>query len=110
MRTQHLVILAAAGAAIAASAVIATCNSARGASPVWSRNTATCSGVYCHGARLKGGTHTTPTWTQVDGSQVACGSCHAAPPPPETGHPPVAGGREACSACHPDTVNGDGTI
>jgi predicted CxxxxCH...CXXCH cytochrome family protein len=84
--------------------------SARGASPVWSRGTATCSGVYCHGATLKGGSHTTPLWTQVDGSQVACGSCHAAPPPPETGHPPVAGGRESCSACHPLTVNGDGTI
>jgi predicted CxxxxCH...CXXCH cytochrome family protein len=83
---------------------------ARGATPVWSRGAATCSGVYCHGATLAGGTHTAPRWTQVDGSQVACGSCHAAPPPPQSGHPPVAGGREACAACHPDTVNGDGTI
>ncbi|MFL5271410.1 MAG: CxxxxCH/CxxCH domain c-type cytochrome, partial [Anaeromyxobacteraceae bacterium] len=84
--------------------------SANGAKPAWSRGTATCSNVYCHGATLPGGSRTAPVWTQVDGSQVACGACHAAPPAPETGHPTVTGGLEACSSCHPDTVRPDGTI
>jgi predicted CxxxxCH...CXXCH cytochrome family protein len=63
-----------------------------GLSPQW--NGATCSSTYCHGATLSGGTHPNPVWTQVDGTQAACGSCHGAPPPA----PHV--GNTDCSKCH----------
>lgn len=64
-----------------------------GASPDW--NGTTCSGSYCHGGTLPGGQLTEPTWTIVDGSQKACGSCHAAPPPAP--HPDSTD----CGTCHP---------
>ncbi|HEX9049217.1 MAG TPA: CxxxxCH/CxxCH domain-containing protein [Anaeromyxobacter sp.] len=51
-----------------------------GPAPVWDRTTATCATTYCHGATLNGGTLTKPTWTTVDGSQEACGTCHGYPP------------------------------
>jgi predicted CxxxxCH...CXXCH cytochrome family protein len=63
---------------------------------------------YCHGARLAGGSVTTPLWNKVDGSQAACGTCHGVPPP--SPHPAVAGGVTACAGCHAGTVNPDGTI
>ncbi|MCC7382011.1 MAG: CxxxxCH/CxxCH domain-containing protein [Deltaproteobacteria bacterium] len=78
--------------------------SAGTSTPAWDRETATCSGSYCHGATLSGGTDTRPRWTQVDGSQAQCQSCHGAPPPPP--HPQS----ERCSACHPQTTASDGTI
>ncbi|HSA24129.1 MAG TPA: CxxxxCH/CxxCH domain-containing protein, partial [Myxococcota bacterium] len=55
-----------------------------------------CSGVYCHGAAIAaaGGAHPSPRWTQVDGSQSACGSCHALPP--GGGHPQ----NPNCEMCH----------
>lgn len=101
-----------------------------GAEPVW--NGETCSGTYCHGATLGGGSNPAPNWTQVDGSQAACGSCHGLPPPPphptnagcEQCHAPVAGpgltiaeasmhvngqievdSKMACSACHGSSQN-----
>lgn len=53
--------------------------------------------VYCHGVTLAGGTNPQPLWTLVDGTQAACGTCHAVPPP--SPHPvPVSGG---CGPCHP---------
>jgi predicted CxxxxCH...CXXCH cytochrome family protein len=55
---------------------------------------ATCSGVYCHGATLGGGTLTAPTWTRVDGTQAACGTCHGNPPPAP--HPQSLD----CGGCH----------
>ena len=55
-----------------------------------------CSGVYCHGETLlSGGTNTTPTWTTVDGTEAACGTCHGLPPDA----PHVQS--ENCYACHP---------
>jgi predicted CxxxxCH...CXXCH cytochrome family protein len=66
--------------------------------------------VYCHGATLAGGTLTTPTWTRVDGTQAACGTCHGLPPPPSTGHPAVTGGVTICAGCHPGTVDASGRI
>ncbi len=63
-----------------------------GAKPAWTG--ATCTGVYCHGASTTGGAHTTPIWTQVDGTQSVCGSCHGMPP--GGAHPP---GTE-CWNCH----------
>lgn len=69
------------------------------ASPLWNRSAATCEGVYCHGATLGGGTHPNPVWTQVDGSQSACGSCHSLPPPAP--HTPST----RCADCHGTVVN-----
>jgi predicted CxxxxCH...CXXCH cytochrome family protein len=77
---------------------------ADGAAPTWNRATATCTGVYCHGATRPGGRDTTPVWTLVDGTQVTCGACHGAPPPP----PHVAS--DDCALCHPRTVRRDGSI
>ena len=72
---------------------------ASGAGPIWNRDTATCSGAYCHGATLRGGTHPSPTWTKVDGTEAACGTCHGTPPPPP--HP----AQSDCSTCHSGTVS-----
>lgn len=82
---------------------------ARGASPSWDRATATCSNVYCHGATLSGGANVSPRWTVVDGSQVACGSCHGLPP---ANHPALVSGSTlaTCNVCHPDTVKADGSV
>jgi predicted CxxxxCH...CXXCH cytochrome family protein len=76
-----------------------------GASPAWTRASATCSSTYCHGATLAaGGGVTAPVWTTVDGTQTACGTCHGSPPP--SPHP----ANPLCNACHPLTVAVDGTI
>lgn len=63
----------------------------------------TCA-VYCHGASLGGGTVPRPVWTQVDGTQAACGACHGLPPPAP--HPADAD----CSACHTEVMAPDGTF
>lgn len=75
---------------------------ARGETPVWDDDPValTCASVYCHGASLGGGTVPAPVWTQVDGTQAGCGSCHGLPPPAP--HPPAAD----CAVCHPQTVIG----
>ena len=73
--------------------------SARAGNTSW--DGATCSGSACHGADLNaGGTNTAPTWTVVDGSQAACGTCHGAPPPAP--HPQSTN----CGLCHPNMANG----
>jgi predicted CxxxxCH...CXXCH cytochrome family protein len=64
-----------------------------GAAPAW--NGTSCASTYCHGATLNaGGTLTAPSWTVVNGSQDACGTCHRSPPP----LPHVQNG--ACGGCH----------
>ncbi|MGZ6123781.1 MAG: CxxxxCH/CxxCH domain c-type cytochrome [Myxococcales bacterium] len=54
--------------------------STQGTSPSWNRSSATCAATYCHGGTLAGGTHRTPVWTVLDGTQRTCDSCHGAPP------------------------------
>lgn len=59
-----------------------------------------CVDTSCHGAvfpggHRSGGTATAPSWLPVDGEQVACGSCHALPPPRP--HPYYS---EDCGRCH----------
>ncbi|MBM4394917.1 MAG: CxxxxCH/CxxCH domain-containing protein [Deltaproteobacteria bacterium] len=83
--------------------VLAKLASANGAEPAWERSSATCNGVYCHGATLSGGSVAAPVWTRVDGTQVACGSCHGLPPPPP--HP----ASDKCLSCH-ETAGPDKTI
>ncbi len=70
----------------------------------WDRTTATCN-TYCHGKSLPGGKHTTPTWTKVDGTEAACGSCHGLPPPPP--HPFAT---DNCDQCHAPTAGPNLTI
>lgn len=64
----------------------------------------TCSNVYCHGATLSGASLGEPKWTQVDGSQKECGTCHGAPPPP-----PHTTSTD-CGACHPSMQAGTNTF
>jgi len=73
---------------------------ARGAAPSWDPEAARCRNVYCHGGTLDGGTAKDPIWTQVDGTQKTCGSCHGDPPGPHSAF------RDAwdCHRCHPGTV------
>jgi len=75
-----------------------------GASPAWDRDNAQCSDVYCHGATLDGGEQTEPIWTTLDGTQVACSSCHGFPPP--FPHMP----KTECWTCHANTVEDTGAI
>ena len=61
--------------------------------PVWNRNEATCSSVYCHKS-------IEPKWTTVDGTYSSCGTCHSLPPA-EGAHEVHAVALELdCSACH----------
>ncbi|MFH2005266.1 MAG: CxxxxCH/CxxCH domain-containing protein [bacterium] len=75
-----------------------------GATPIWDRTSETCADTYCHGATLGGGTNKIPSWTTLDGSQAACGTCHGAPPPP-----PHTTSTD-CGSCHPGTMNSSGGI
>lgn len=90
---------------------------ANGASP--SFQNLQCASTYCHGATLAGagGTNTTPTWNAAPGTQVACGTCHATPPPASV-HPSymldgahVLNGATLpsapCAGCHPATATVD---
>lgn len=77
-----------------------------GASPAYVGGT--CRDTSCHGAVFpdgndSGGTNTSPTWTRVDGTQAACGTCHGLPPPPPH---PYGDLNPVCSKCHED-VNPD---
>lgn len=69
-----------------------------GAAPAYAdgkcANTACHGGAFPHG-HASGGTLTAPRWTIVDGTQAACGTCHALPPPRP--HPYYS---EDCGRCH----------
>lgn len=90
-------------AEVSAEATFPTSSFARSDGAIPSYDSVSCSGVYCHGATLSGGTTTSPTWTTVDGSQAACGTCHGTPPP--LPHPSMT----ECFWCHP-TATGPGEI
>ncbi len=75
-------------------------------SPTFDPADATCASTWCHGAKLRGGSVPEPVWTEVDGTQAACGACHGNPP--GDAHPRAQPG--SCSPCHPSTVKPDGTI
>ena len=79
------------GAAQLAFGALATTG---GAVPAWDPVTATCSSSYCHGQFVGGDLLNAPSWTTVNGTQAACGTCHGAPPPaPHTAS-------TACGSCH----------
>jgi predicted CxxxxCH...CXXCH cytochrome family protein len=54
----------------------------------------TCTGTYCHGAKVSGGSRKNPVWTDTAAVATACGSCHSNPP--LVPHPQNTG----CSGCH----------
>ncbi len=73
----------------------------RNAVPVWNRNKASCSSVYCHGNFNAGKKDNTPEWNITFPEQAACGSCHGLPPVGKTAigfeHQPNS---LNCSGCH----------
>jgi len=85
--------------------------------PVWDRNTASCSGSYCHGNFRDGNTEAVPVWT--DKNSVKCGSCHG---DPVTGNPnPIPNGNffhphypsytiNICYQCHGSVIDQAGSI
>jgi len=73
-----------------------------GATPEW--NGSSCQNVYCHGNFEFGQRQNAPVWTQVNGTQAQCGSCHALPP--TGGHP----ASEVCQLCHSTIVGSDQQI
>lgn len=77
----------------------------------WDHGGATCTSSYCHGD-FSGGNANHPKWTTVDGTQAACGSCHALPP--KTGKHPSNYGKHSffmkdCSKCHEGVANNGAT-
>ncbi|MCC6333714.1 MAG: hypothetical protein IT380_06975 [Myxococcales bacterium] len=71
---------------------------AGGAMPTW--NGTTCANTTCHDPKAlvngnpTGGAHIVPVWTQVDGTQTTCRSCHELPPiAPHVQNP-------NCGQCH----------
>ncbi len=78
---------------------------AQGAAPRYEDGT--CQSTSCHGAvfpgnHLSGGSNTAPSWTRVDGTEAACGSCHGLPPPPPH---PFASPEYPCQACHANVAD-----
>lgn len=89
-------------------------------------STSSCSNTYCHGnfvfsvdSALPGdqfafadsqmvGNNATVTWTKVDGTQAACGSCHDLPPKGHIGYQqfPIT----SCVTCHQGVVDDQGNI
>jgi len=67
-------------------------------------NGTTCTNSYCHGTTLSGGQVSAPKWTQIDGTQTQCDSCHGAPPP--SPHPADAD----CGKCHASMTAGGGMV
>lgn len=88
---------------------------------VYDFNTNKCSNTYCHGnfelskasskyqfvysAEKMGGLNKQVTWTQIDGTQTACGSCHGLPP---AGH--VVYSMSTCTVCHQGVIDDKGKI
>jgi predicted CxxxxCH...CXXCH cytochrome family protein len=75
-----------------------------GVAATW--NGTTCTNTYCHGdvPQITTGRKTKPVWTQVDGTQATCDSCHGMPP-----GPPHPAGND-CGQCHPTMQPGAGMV
>jgi predicted CxxxxCH...CXXCH cytochrome family protein len=70
---------------------------------------ASCATSYCHGATLASqGSNKAPLWTKVDGTQAACGTCHAVPP--TTGLHQTHPGGPNCTFCHGNVANDVGNL
>lgn len=79
-----------------------------GAAPAWDEAGAQCQNTYCHGATLAGAaSRPWPVWTQPDGTQLACTSCH--------GNPPRDSSHEShvflrCNGCHASVIGSSGAL
>src|SRR3990172_96051 len=83
--------------------------------PTWTRNTATCSSVYCHGTFKAGNVDAVGIWTNA--SSVVCGTCHGNP---TTGNPTPGNPNNivpphfsfmtinSCATCHETVINPQG--
>jgi predicted CxxxxCH...CXXCH cytochrome family protein len=87
---------------------------AAGSVPQFSRETATCSDVYCHGGGTRqagdaaSGMRREPVWTLVSAGEASCGACHGIPPVDGVHDPGL--GLTDCAGCHPQTVDASGNI
>ena len=75
----------------------------------WDATAVTCTNA-CHGAFPGGNAANHPKWTQVDGTQAQCGTCHVLPP--KTGRHPANFAKHSsfkCSICHDGLVDDEGT-
>jgi predicted CxxxxCH...CXXCH cytochrome family protein len=71
-------------------------------SPVWNGENGTCTDTYCHGDfELGNPDNALPEWTNLDGTQLQCGSCHLLPPP----LPHIQ--NDDCHLCHGNVVGPD---
>jgi predicted CxxxxCH...CXXCH cytochrome family protein len=80
-----------------------------GAPAAYDSATRTCSGVYCHGGTLSGGSQTSIAW---GGAVSGCGACHGNPPTAVAPHG-AAGVPATCTSCHPAataTTHVNGTV
>ncbi len=96
----------------------------RASNPSFNSETQTCSNTYCHGNFVYKkssapsqdqfafqdseivGNDASVIWTKVDGSQMACGTCHDLPPRGHIGPIPVT----ECYTCHGNVVDATGKI
>ena len=82
--------------ALPAEVIFGTLAKTGNLNPAW--NGTTCANVYCHG-KFVGGLNVNPVWTTVNGTQAACGTCHARPP--STGKHRIGDHNGlSCSSCH----------
>ncbi len=91
--------------------------------PIWDRNTATCTSVYCHGNfefkksesanswayvdSVIVGKREIPVWNVIEEEGEECEMCHGLPP---TGHLNANYDKTSCTTCHGRVVDGTGTI
>src|SRR5512140_2984674 len=72
--------------------------------PTWDPNAKKCAFTYCHGA-------VSPAWT--DPAQIACDSCHGAPPGSHRRWARLITSTDSCTTCHPgptDPRHHDGKV
>jgi predicted CxxxxCH...CXXCH cytochrome family protein len=82
-----------------------------GAGPAWSHAAATCTGAYCHGVSLLGGSLKVPSWTTVNNTQDACGTCHLNSLAANTARPhPVGVSGATCANCHGTVMSNSTTF
>lgn len=83
--------------------------------PLWNRDTGSCSDVYCHGAFRFGssgqirGNSDAVIWTERNTGSEKCEFCHGLPPQGHFGQG-VYTTPGSCAQCHGSVVNSDGEI
>ncbi len=80
-----------------------------GLDPEWDGSQ--CRNVYCHGASLRDGRNSEPSWEDGRGSgnTLSCEACHGNPPS-EIRTPDEQPCNQGCPDCHPDKYADDGSL